>query len=129
MHREIKRVPINSCWSSQRFISEGIPTIIVGHNPQKLLKSGGWGILWVFDELLWLFLCFIIIWHVIRSIDQKYNMKKLYLLLCLSGILLSGCYIVRPAGRSGKVPPGQAKKAVGAKSARNFAPGHRKHKH
>ncbi|SFF06304.1 hypothetical protein SAMN05518672_11525 [Chitinophaga sp. CF118] len=57
-------------------------------------------------------------------------MKKLYLILCISGMLLaSACYVVRPvgtAGNSGKVPPGQAKKAAGAKSAKAFAPGQQK---
>ncbi|MVT41975.1 hypothetical protein GO495_15395 [Chitinophaga oryziterrae] len=55
-------------------------------------------------------------------------MKKIYLVLVLSGMILtSGCYTVRTAGNSGKVPPGQAKKAAGAKSARDFAPGHNKY--
>jgi hypothetical protein len=53
-------------------------------------------------------------------------MKKISILLCLSGmILLSACYTT--AGNSGKVPPGQAKKAAGAKSAKQFAPGQNKH--
>lgn len=30
------------------------------------------------------------------------------------------------AGHSGKIPPGQAKKMYGHKSARDFAPGHNK---
>jgi hypothetical protein len=54
----------------------------------------------------------------------------------LSGILLfSSCHTMQTAGRSGKVPPGQAKKYNGQKkykgkkkgnSARYYAPGQRK---
>ena len=54
----------------------------------------------------------------------------------LSGILMfSSCYTTQTAGRSGKVPPGQAKKYQGQKkykgkkkgnSARYYAPGQRK---
>lgn len=69
--------------------------------------------------------------HQGTDLAQFWNtigMKKIYLLLCLSGmIMLSACYTVHTAGNSGKVPPGQAKKAAGAQSARDFAPGHNKH--
>jgi hypothetical protein len=49
----------------------------------------------------------------------------------LSGILLvSACHTMHTAGRSGKVPPGQAKKyngqKKGNKSAKQYAPGQRK---
>lgn len=55
------------------------------------------------------------------------NMKNLLTILALSGIILTtGCYTTRTAGNSGKVPPGQAKKASGSKSAKPFAPGQRK---
>lgn len=54
-------------------------------------------------------------------------MKKIYLIIAISGILLSSsCYTVRTAGNSGKVPPGQAKKATGSKSAKPYAPGQQK---
>lgn len=54
-------------------------------------------------------------------------MKHLYFIIALSGIfLLSSCYSVRTAGNSGKVPPGQAKKATGSKSAKPYAPGQQK---
>lgn len=55
-------------------------------------------------------------------------MKKIYFLLCLSGIvLISACYTtVGTAGKSGKIPPGQAKKMTGSKSARPYAPGQNK---
>lgn len=54
-------------------------------------------------------------------------MKKIGLLLAIAGIMLaSSCYTVRTAGNSGKVPPGQAKKAAGSQSAKPFAPGQQK---
>ena len=54
-------------------------------------------------------------------------MKKLSYVILLSGIMLmSSCYTTRTAGNSGKVPPGQAKKATGSKSAKPFAPGQQK---
>lgn len=53
-------------------------------------------------------------------------MRKICLVLPLICMLfLTSCYTTRTAGNSGKVPPGQAKKAVGAKSAKPFAPGQR----
>ncbi|MBG6236867.1 hypothetical protein IWX76_003469 [Pedobacter sp. CAN_A7] len=57
-------------------------------------------------------------------------MRKLYTILALSGLLLfSSCY-TQTAGRSGKVPPGQAKKYNGQKKGKNsakyYAPGQRK---
>lgn len=39
---------------------------------------------------------------------------------------LSSCLVHRTAGNSSKVPPGQAKKAYGTKSAKPFAPGQQK---
>ncbi|MFC6099851.1 hypothetical protein [Olivibacter domesticus] len=54
-------------------------------------------------------------------------MKKILSLSLIAAMLLfSSCYSHRTAGRSGKVPPGQAKKAYGKKSAKQFAPGQRK---
>ncbi|HMI01136.1 MAG TPA: hypothetical protein VK541_01565 [Pedobacter sp.] len=54
-------------------------------------------------------------------------MKKLYFVLLISGIMIaSSCSTTRTAGNSGKVPPGQAKKASGSKSAKPYAPGQRK---
>jgi hypothetical protein len=55
-------------------------------------------------------------------------MKKILITIVLiSGILLSNaCTTVRTTGNSGKVPPGQAKKARGSKSARAYAPGQQK---
>lgn len=44
--------------------------------------------------------------------------------------LVSSCstysYYGKGAGNSGKLPPGQVKKATGSKSAKPFAPGQRK---
>jgi len=52
-------------------------------------------------------------------------MKKYILLLsALMVISLSSCSV--HSGSSGKVPPGQAKKATGSKSAKPYAPGQRK---
>lgn len=53
-------------------------------------------------------------------------MKKFYALMIVGSFLLSSCYTVKTAGNSGKVPPGQAKKATGSKSAKPYAPGQRK---
>lgn len=51
---------------------------------------------------------------------------KIFILMIASSFMFSSCYVHRTAGRSGKVPPGQAKKAYGTKSAKPFAPGQRK---
>jgi len=56
-------------------------------------------------------------------------MKKTYTLLLMAVMMMtSSCYTVRTAGNSGKVPPGQIKKATGSKSAKPFAPGQQKKK-
>ncbi len=54
-------------------------------------------------------------------------MKRLVFIL-LASILLSfnACYVGRTAGNSGKVPPGQVKKATGSKSAKPYAQGQQK---
>lgn len=57
-------------------------------------------------------------------------MKKFLILFLLSPIfILSSCYVGRTAGTSGKVPPGQVKKATGSKSAKPYAPGQQKKRH
>jgi hypothetical protein len=54
-------------------------------------------------------------------------MKNIYLIFALATLMFtSSCYTTRTAGNSGKVPPGQAKKRSGAKSAKSFAPGQQK---
>lgn len=54
-------------------------------------------------------------------------MKQLPAVLTLIVLIfLSSCVVHRTAGNSGKVPPGQAKKAYGSKSAKPFAPGQQK---
>ncbi|WP_159452697.1 hypothetical protein [Pedobacter nyackensis] len=54
-------------------------------------------------------------------------MKKIYLIAAIAVLMItSSCYSVRTAGNSGKVPPGQAKKGTGSKSAKPFAPGQQK---
>ena len=47
-------------------------------------------------------------------------------IMLLALTLLASCY-EQTAGNSGKVPPGQAKKATGSKSAKPYAPGQNKH--
>ena len=57
-------------------------------------------------------------------------MKKTYTILALALVMMaSSCYTTQTAGRSGKVPPGHAKKRAGAKSAKKFAPGQQKKRH
>lgn len=54
-------------------------------------------------------------------------MKRTYLILAIATMMItSSCYTTRTAGKSGKVPPGQAKKGTGSKSAKPFAPGQQK---
>jgi len=53
-------------------------------------------------------------------------MKALIALAVAAIIFLGSCTVYRTAGHSGKVPPGQAKKISGKKSARSHAPGQRK---
>ena len=60
-------------------------------------------------------------------------MKKVfYLLNILLIVSLTSCVIIPAktgtAGNSGKVPPGQAKKATGSQSAKPYAPGQQKKK-
>lgn len=52
---------------------------------------------------------------------------KVFIALAASAVFFLGsCTVYHTAGRSGKVPPGQAKKISGRKSARDHAPGQRK---
>ncbi len=51
-------------------------------------------------------------------------MKRIIPLVIIAAMALS-CSAPRTAGRSGKVPPGQAKKMTGSKSAKPYAPGQR----
>ncbi|MBV7530611.1 hypothetical protein [Chitinophaga sp. sic0106] len=55
-------------------------------------------------------------------------MKKVHVLIATVAIMLfASCYSTAPtAGNSGKVPPGQAKKMTGSKSAKPYAPGQQK---
>ncbi|WP_090970309.1 hypothetical protein [Parapedobacter composti] len=54
-------------------------------------------------------------------------MKKVGAVLFAVMVFISlSCVGYRTAGKSGKVPPGQAKKITGKKSARDHAPGQRK---
>ena len=53
-------------------------------------------------------------------------MKSLVTLAIMAILFFGSCATYHTAGRSGKVPPGQAKKISGRKSAREHAPGQRK---
>jgi len=54
-------------------------------------------------------------------------MKKVIVFFSIVSLLfLNACVVQRTAGNSGKVPPGQAKKAYGSQSAKPFAPGQQK---
>ena len=50
---------------------------------------------------------------------------KIYLSVVVFAFNIISCE-VRTAGNSGKIPPGQAKKIYGTKSAKPFAPGQNK---
>ncbi|MCG2793639.1 MAG: hypothetical protein L6262_08865 [Weeksellaceae bacterium] len=50
---------------------------------------------------------------------------KIYSLLLIFSVSSVACE-VRTAGNSGNIPPGQAKKIYGTKSAKPFAPGQNK---
>lgn len=66
--------------------------------------------------------------------------KSLFMVVIMTGAILTispGCKVYQPnhksgtvvtSNPSGKVPPGQAKKATGAKSAKEYAPGQNKQK-
>jgi len=58
-------------------------------------------------------------------------MKTIGLLKCLTaaifmGLLLTSCSVTTSSSGSGNLPPGQAKKVSGSKSAKAFAPGQQK---
>jgi len=47
--------------------------------------------------------------------------------LMIAGIFITSCSVhSSSSSSSGKIPPGQAKKMSGSKSAKNHAPGHQK---
>lgn len=57
------------------------------------------------------------------------NLTVYFVLAIMMSIGLGACVSLRSnstAGNSGKIPPGQAKKIFGTKSAKPFAPGQRK---
>lgn len=84
--------------------------------------------------------------NVFIFIDRNQNTKKmkikrsLFILILIAIFLIpaTGCKVVQPhrhsksvifrSNPSGKVPPGQLKKATGAKSAKEYAPGQNKKK-
>jgi len=63
----------------------------------------------------------------LKKIHYIHCMKRTFLIFAFAALIFaSSCYTTRTAGNSGKVPPGQAKKRYGSKSARPFAPGQSK---
>jgi hypothetical protein len=55
--------------------------------------------------------------------------KRTFRMICgvlAAGILLSSCVVHRESGNPHGLPPGQAKKIYGTKSAKPFAPGQQK---
>lgn len=50
-------------------------------------------------------------------------MKRYVLILLITGFLATSC---KPAAGASRIPPGQAKKITGSKSAKTYAPGQRK---
>jgi len=62
----------------------------------------------------------------VKYTENPTEMKKKLIIpmLCIAVALFASCYAT--AGNSGKVPPGQVKKATGSKSAKPYAPGQNK---
>ncbi|WP_116788524.1 hypothetical protein [Flavobacterium psychrotrophum] len=58
---------------------------------------------------------------------MKYNhIYTRFFITVLLTVFIASCSIHTSSTGSGKVPPGQAKKASGSKSAKPFAPGQKK---
>ena len=53
-------------------------------------------------------------------------MKKLFILLLAFVVILTSCTYRTRVVHTGPLPPGQAKKLTGSKSAKAYAPGQRK---
>jgi len=51
---------------------------------------------------------------------------KIVGMMVLLGMFFASCVAVVPSNGNHGLPPGQAKKVTGAKSARDYAPGHNK---
>ena len=56
----------------------------------------------------------------------KYIAIGLVILFLVTSLISCGTTVYTKNNSSGKIPPGQAKKMTGSKSARNYAPGHNK---
>lgn len=57
---------------------------------------------------------------------KKQLMKRIFMISMVTAIIFSSCtYHVHPNGKP--LPPGQAKKITGSKSAKPYAPGQQKH--
>ncbi|WP_193845431.1 hypothetical protein [Flavobacterium hungaricum] len=55
-------------------------------------------------------------------------MKTFKYLMIACIFIITGCSVHSTSSNSGKVPPGQAKKMSGSKSAKAYAPGQKKKK-
>ena len=64
---------------------------------------------------------------VYNTITMKFS--YLFILVAFSLMLGSACTHKTVVVKPGKVPPGQAKKMTGSKSAKPFAPGQQKKRH
>ncbi|KIA92691.1 MULTISPECIES: hypothetical protein [unclassified Flavobacterium] len=51
---------------------------------------------------------------------------KYFFTIILLTLFVASCSIHTSSSNSGKIPPGQAKKMSGSKSAKNYAPGQQK---
>lgn len=56
------------------------------------------------------------------------HFSKRFLTMTMMALLIAGCSVHTSPGNSGKLPPGQAKKKSGSKSAKAYAPGQQKKK-
>lgn len=53
---------------------------------------------------------------------------KYLIITLLLALFITGCRVHTSSSNSGKIPPGQAKKMSGSKSAKPYAPGQQKKK-
>ena len=59
---------------------------------------------------------------------KKFTLSRfgMTILVILFAFSISNCHVQMGSHKSKSVPPGQAKKINGSKSAKNYAPGHNK---
>lgn len=70
----------------------------------------------------------ILAFSISDKLMKKFKLSRfgITLLVILFAFSLSNCSVQMGTHKSKNVPPGQAKKANGDKSAKNYAPGHNK---